>query len=230
MNPRIKRMGWFGTVGLGVVSVVGITGASRSAHAQDIDIPVLVLDSFETEPEAADIVDETMIVRSVAKRVVSVQESARHRHGRHARADPRSVAIGRSPISCATSPASRSMRPGTFLRNNFGQARGTARALLVLWNGNILNTVESNTRPLDYNIPLAFAERVEVLSGPGGVMWGANAVLGIVNVTTRRGDSGTPVEVDVARRRRPGHAGHGAHDRPGVRDLPRTARRRPGSA
>jgi iron complex outermembrane receptor protein len=37
-------------------------------------------------------------------------------------------------------------------------------------------------------IPLDLIERVEVIRGPGGTMWGANAVNGVINVITRSAD------------------------------------------
>jgi iron complex outermembrane receptor protein len=35
------------------------------------------------------------------------------------------------------------------------------------------------------NPPLEFIERIEVISGPGGALWGANAVNGVINIITR---------------------------------------------
>jgi iron complex outermembrane receptor protein len=35
------------------------------------------------------------------------------------------------------------------------------------------------------NPPLASIERIEVISGPGGTLWGANAVNGVINITTK---------------------------------------------
>ena len=40
-------------------------------------------------------------------------------------------------------------------------------------------------------VPLADVERIEVISGPGGTLWGANAVDGVINVITRPGQGGT---------------------------------------
>jgi iron complex outermembrane receptor protein len=36
------------------------------------------------------------------------------------------------------------------------------------------------------DLPLEDVERIEVVSGPGGTLWGANAVNGVINVVTRR--------------------------------------------
>jgi iron complex outermembrane receptor protein len=40
-------------------------------------------------------------------------------------------------------------------------------------------------------VPLADVERIEVISGPGGTLWGANAVNGVINVITRSGQGST---------------------------------------
>ena len=66
-------------------------------------------------------------------------------------------------------------------------ARGNPRTLLVLVNG--INVVEPtrNMIVLDRKIPLEIVERIEIISGPGGVLWGSNALLGVVNITTITG-------------------------------------------
>ena len=71
-------------------------------------------------------------------------------------------------------------------RENF--ARGLPNTVLVLVNG--VNIVEPlrNMAALDRKIPLEIVERIEVTSGPGGVLWGSNALLGVVNIVTRRID------------------------------------------
>src|SRR5690606_23688161 len=38
------------------------------------------------------------------------------------------------------------------------------------------------------NVLLEDVERIEVVSGPGGALWGANAVNGVINVVTRSAD------------------------------------------
>ncbi len=71
-------------------------------------------------------------------------------------------------------------------KENF--ARGNAQTILVLWNGiNIVEPVR-NTISLDRKIPLEMVERIEITSGPGGVLWGSNALLGVVNIVTRTPD------------------------------------------
>jgi len=84
-------------------------------------------------------------------------------------------------------------------------ARGNPQTILILLNGvNIVEPIR-NTLTLDRKIPLEMVERIEVTSGPGGVLWGSNALLGVVNIVTRR-----PDDAGI-------HAVFGAGDGPGDR-------------
>lgn len=75
-------------------------------------------------------------------------------------------------------------------------ARGNARTVLVLLNGvNIIEPVR-NVLSLDRKIPLEIIDRIEITSGPGGVLWGSNALLGVVNIVTKQpDDTGLIVEL-----------------------------------
>ncbi|TAK92211.1 MAG: TonB-dependent receptor [Burkholderiaceae bacterium] len=79
-------------------------------------------------------------------------------------------------------------------RNTAGQyaitARGfnstSANKLLVLIDGRIVYTPLYSGVFWDVqDVALGDVERIEVISGPGGALWGANAVNGIINVITR---------------------------------------------
>ena len=71
-------------------------------------------------------------------------------------------------------------------------ARGLPRTVLVLVNGVSIIEPVRNSITLDRKIPLELVERIEVTSGPGGVLWGSNALLGIINIVTRRPDDSGP--------------------------------------
>jgi iron complex outermembrane receptor protein len=61
-----------------------------------------------------------------------------------------------------------------------------ASRLLVLVDGrSIYNTLYGGVYWEDNNISLADVERIEVIRGPGGALWGANAVNGIINIITK---------------------------------------------
>jgi iron complex outermembrane receptor protein len=68
-------------------------------------------------------------------------------------------------------------------------ARGMNNAgnkLLVLLDGRILYTpLYSGVVWYAQDVMLEDVERIEVISGPGGTLWGSNAVNGVINVITR---------------------------------------------
>ncbi len=65
---------------------------------------------------------------------------------------------------------------------NESAARGQPRTLLILVNGVNVTEPVRNSISLDRKIPVHAVKRVEVTSGPGGVLWGSNALLGVVNI------------------------------------------------
>jgi iron complex outermembrane receptor protein len=68
----------------------------------------------------------------------------------------------------------------------FNHATSTANKLQVLIDGRSVYTpLFSGVFWDEQNVLLDDVDRVEVISGPGGTLWGANAVNGVINVTTR---------------------------------------------
>lgn len=64
---------------------------------------------------------------------------------------------------------------------------GAADKLLVLVDGRSIYTPFSSG--VNWNlqeVPPENVERIEVVSGPGGTLWGANAVNGVINIVTRK--------------------------------------------
>lgn len=73
-----------------------------------------------------------------------------------------------------------------------------ARAMLVLIDGRaVYSPLFAGTYWEVQDLPLDDIERIEVVRGPGGALWGANAVTGIVNVIRKRASAtqGTAVHV-----------------------------------
>jgi len=71
-----------------------------------------------------------------------------------------------------------------------------ANKLLVLIDGRSIYTPEFSWVLWDEsNVPLEEIERIEVVQGPGGSLWGANAVNGIINIITRSATEGTSLRV-----------------------------------
>ncbi|HEY3644784.1 MAG TPA: TonB-dependent receptor [Gammaproteobacteria bacterium] len=81
---------------------------------------------------------------------------------------------------------------GQATGNNWAiSARGSnetyADKLLIMVDGRIIyNPTFSGTFWDVQNVMLEDIDRIEVISGPGGTLWGANAVNGVINIITKR--------------------------------------------
>jgi iron complex outermembrane receptor protein len=68
----------------------------------------------------------------------------------------------------------------------FNNSNGLANKLLVLIDGRtVYSPVMSGVFWEQQDVMLEDVERIEVISGPGATLWGANAVNGVINVITR---------------------------------------------
>jgi len=68
----------------------------------------------------------------------------------------------------------------------FNQSTGTANKLLVVMDGRIVYTpLFSGVFWDEQNPIIEDLDRIEVVSGPGGTLWGSNAVNGVINVVSR---------------------------------------------
>jgi outer membrane cobalamin receptor len=170
--------------------------ARADGTALTIEVPILVEEdsAYDDEPES----DLTQMVLSSAKRVQTVLEN------------PSIVTVvtrnqiqvrGYQSMSDVLDdvPGFEGYRPAFYFDTPDAFARGNGRTILVLWNGVPLNSPQTNQRALGPYLTMDPIDRVEVLSGPGGVLWGANALLGITSVTTLRQPRQAPhAEVEAA--------------------------------
>ena len=61
-----------------------------------------------------------------------------------------------------------------------------SKSVLVLIDGrNLYNQLFAGTYWPAHDIPLEDIERIEIIRGPGGTVWGGNAVNGVINVITK---------------------------------------------
>lgn len=68
----------------------------------------------------------------------------------------------------------------------FNHNSGTANKLLVLMDGRVVYTpLYSGVFWDEQNALMEDLDRIEVVSGPGGALWGSNAVNGVINIVSR---------------------------------------------
>lgn len=68
----------------------------------------------------------------------------------------------------------------------FNQSSGTANKMLVLMDGRAVYTpLFSGVFWDEQNALMEDLDRIEVISGPGGTLWGSNAVNGVINIVSR---------------------------------------------
>jgi outer membrane receptor protein involved in Fe transport len=63
--------------------------------------------------------------------------------------------------------------------------RGQNQSSLLLHDGVSLFNSSLNVNGIRQSVPLESIKRIEVVTGPGGVLWGANSFQGIVNIITK---------------------------------------------
>ncbi len=72
-------------------------------------------------------------------------------------------------------------------RWDFLFTKGNAFTVSVLLNGVPIVNPGDNLVFLDQAYPVNVIDRVEISTGPGGILWGANAFLGVINIITKKG-------------------------------------------
>ena len=75
--------------------------------------------------------------------------------------------------------------------------RGTGQAALLLRDGVSMFEPVLNAGAFNRSLPLETIKSIEVVTGPGGVLWGANSFLGIVNLISKDADDINGLETGV---------------------------------
>src|SRR4030095_15435422 len=92
----------------------------------------------------------------------------------------------------------------------FPLVRGQLQAALLLHDGVSMFDPMSNVPVLTRLQPVETIKRSELITGPGGVLWGANSLLGVINIISKDADDIDGVEVGI-------QGGHGNGDRQALR-------------
>lgn len=171
----------------------------------DVEVPTIVLDQGDTATAEEDqALDLANIVQSAAKGVTTVQEA------------PAIVTVV-TPDEIRDRQFQDIMQlydsvPGwnrSGLAHNVyptPMVRGQAQAVQFLHDGLSLFDPFANVPSINRVQPMELIKRVEMITGPGGVLWGSNSLLGILNVITKDAEDIEGVEVG-------GSLGHGDGDR-----------------
>ncbi|MDB5470228.1 MAG: TonB-dependent receptor, plug [Caulobacter sp.] len=86
-------------------------------------------------------------------------------------------------------------------------SKETANKLLVMIDGRSIYTpLYSGVQWDVHDVPLGEIDRIEVISGPGGALYGANAVNGVINVVSKSAFDSQGLAVDAAFGEADGHA------------------------
>ncbi len=172
------------------------TASARAQNEQlppsDFEVPTYVAVEATTADESDEQIELANIVQTAARAITTVQEAPAivtvipdeeiHDRGFQRALDIFDGVPGWMGVS---------VFHGQF---DFALARGTPQAMLLLRDGVSLFDPATNVPQLAHVVPVETIKRVEVVTGPGGVLWGANSFLGIMSITTLDADDVDGVE------------------------------------
>jgi outer membrane receptor protein involved in Fe transport len=75
--------------------------------------------------------------------------------------------------------------------------RGIGQAVLLMRDGMSLFEPQSNITWIGRSQPIETVKRIEVVTGPGGVLWGANSFMGIANLITKDAEDVNGLELST---------------------------------
>ena len=194
-------------------ALIALALAGAPARAQpggsaptDVEVPAVVLEpqSDSLGPGADEALDLANIVQSAAKGVTTVQEAPaivtvvtadeiRDRQFQDL------LQLADSVPGWQRASSYHSTFPGTLVR-------GQIQAVQFLHDGVSLFDPFINVASISRVQPMELVKRVEMITGPGGVLWGSNSLLGILNVITKDAEDVDGIEVG-------GQVGDGGGDR-----------------
>ncbi|MEO8698542.1 MAG: TonB-dependent receptor [Kofleriaceae bacterium] len=187
------------------LAIVAVLAGTARADVVDVEVPVVVLEQGDQATAAADdSLDLANIVQSAAKGVTTVQEA------------PAIVTVVTADeirdrqfqnleelFDTVPGWANVGLYHSTF---NTPVVRGQVQAVQYLHDGLSLFDPFVNVPGATRVMPMELIKRVEMITGPGGVLWGSNSLLGILNVITKDAEDVEGVEVG-------GQLGDGRGDR-----------------
>ena len=173
-----------------------IAAPAAADPANDVEVPQLVLEQGEQATQASDeALDLANVVQSAAKGVTTVQEA------------PAIVTVVTSDeikdrqfqnLSELIDTVPGWQRMGLAHSNMpLALVRGQAFAQQFLQDGLSMFDPFVNVPAIGWSQPMETIKRVEMITGPGGVLWGSNSLLGILNVITKDAEDVEGVETGL---------------------------------
>jgi outer membrane receptor protein involved in Fe transport len=195
---------------LGLAAAIAVVGAAGDARAQalgpatDVEVPSVMIEQGDAQNPATDeALDLANIVQSAAKGITTVQEApaivtvVTADEIRDRQFQSLQELIDTVP-GWQRGAAFHSTFPGV-------EARGQVQAVQFLHDGLSMFDPDINVASVG-RVPMELVKRVEMITGPGGVLWGSNSLLGILNLITKDAEDVDGVEVGA-------QAGSGGGDR-----------------
>jgi len=180
------------------VAVALLLGLGGPAAAQDVDIevPVVILEEGPITPGGGSgEIDLANIVQTAARALTTIQEA------------PAIVTVitgeemrerGFTTVEEVADAVPGWLRIGAIYNQfPFLAARGIIQSSLYMVNGVSMFDPNFNVATVHRVQPIETIKRIEMVTGPGGVLWGANSYLGIVNTITKDAEDVDGVEADV---------------------------------
>jgi outer membrane receptor protein involved in Fe transport len=192
---------------VGVLVLLAAPAAAQDSDYIDIEVPTVVLDVNVTAGAGTDSdaeLDLANLVQSAARGVTTVQQApaivtvVTQDEIRDRQFQTFEQIIDTVPGWMRTGPVH-----GQF---PFPMVRGQLQAAQLLHDGVSMFDPYLNNTTFHRIQPVELMKRVEFISGPGGVLWGSNSLVGIINVITKDAEDIDGVEAGIA-------GGHGDGDR-----------------
>lgn len=208
MLPKLTKQ----LVAAALLAAASPAAAQESSGPIDIEVPTVVMDTGATGAGDTSGPDEQLdlanVVQSAAKGVTTVQEA------------PVIVTVITADeirdrqfqtLDQALDNVPGYQRTG-LIHSQFPSVtvRGTGQAVQLLHDGVSLFDPFVNVAVFGRLQPMEVIKRIETITGPGGVLWGANSFLGVVNIITKDAEDVDGVEVG-------GQIGDGNGDRRNAR-------------
>jgi outer membrane receptor protein involved in Fe transport len=181
--------------------------AAQESEPVDIEVPTVVLDVSVTSAAGTDSdaeLDLANLVQSAARGVTTVQQApaivtvVTQDEIKDRQFQTLEHIIDTVPGWLRTSPVHNQFP--------FPLVRGQIQAAQLLHDGVSMFDPYPNNTTFHRLQPVELIKRVEFISGPGGVLWGSNSLVGIINIITKDAEDVDGVEAGVA-------GGHGDGDR-----------------